>query len=160
MNNKNPMHFRVYRREKGNVIFCWNNERLTEDQRSSVGIFVKDEDTWKNAIYHPATAEQYPNVGSNKDITIIVIKEGENLLDPKKSYDFVLRLGKKEPVEGYKTVFPEDDLREVGDNKKQEVFLRLWDPKAKVWRKAEGGYDEEGQFCLLVKVVANSEPKP
>jgi hypothetical protein len=148
--DNNLMHFRVYRREKGNIVFCWNIEKLTDDQRNNVGIFVQEEKDWKSVIFHIVDSQQYPRITiDSKRIIGAVVKESENQLDPIKPYDFVLRLGKKEPVEGYKTVFPENDLKEVSDDKKKDVHLRLWDSTEKVWRKAEGKFDKQGRFCLL-----------
>jgi len=148
--DNNIMHFRVYRREKGNIVFCWNNEKLTDDQRSNVGIFVEQNGEWKVVIHHLVDSLQYPRIATeSKQIIGAVVKESENQLVSTKPYDFVLRLGKKEPVEGYKTVFPENDLKETSDDKKKDVHLRLWDSNEKVWRKAEGKFNKDGKFCLL-----------
>jgi len=150
MKNDNIMHFRVYRREKGNIVFCWNIEKLTEDQKANVGIFVQLDGEWKSVIHHMVDSLQYPRISlDNKMIKGAVVKESENQLNSSSPYDFVIRLGKKEPVEGYKTVFPENDLKETSDDKKKDVHLRLWDSTEKVWRKAEGKMDKHGRFCLL-----------
>jgi hypothetical protein len=153
-NLPNTLGIRVFKRTLDSLIILWNSVGLTDQQKETVKLLVKRNETGEFAVLKFNMIDTPDELNIKKDVVVAVINHKENDLRADQDYLVRLIVGVDQVKEAYLKVSPEGVLpEEERDNKASRVHLMGWNPIRKRWTKLHLVKTKDGGLAIPVKLV-------
>jgi len=148
------MNLRVFRRNQDNIILFWDLDILSEEQKKSSKIFIKQDGEEKELSFR--FAESTKEFNTNQNVAIAIINQEENNISPNASILLKVVLGDTYKKESFLRVSPKDVLPNLErDNKKQHIQLYGWVREKRKWAKVPLIQTKDGIWAIPVVMVKN-----